>query len=90
MSKAKDRARAKLGQIFRDGRLWAREEWERLHPSNSVPTPCHFPVGTREEPMPYYCGKCKRTHRVGTKVYEAHSKLGVEIISIRSSDVPSS
>ena len=81
MSKAKDRARAQSGQIFRDGRLWAREEWEKLHP-RVVLEPCPYPVGTRKEPMPYYCGKCKRTHRVGTKVYVDHEQYGYDIQTI--------
>jgi len=73
MSKAKDRARAKLGYIFRDGKLWLKTEWEKLHPKRRH-QPCPFPCGSIE-PAPYFCSKCARTHRIGTKIYEAHKEV---------------
>ena len=77
MSKRLDRARAESGMIFRDGMLWKREDWEKLHPRIPIHSPL-FPFGTRApeeeepQPAPYFCPKCNRTHRIGTKIYEAH------------------
>jgi len=36
MSKARDRARAESGLIFRDGKLWRKEDWYALHPTREM------------------------------------------------------
>jgi len=36
VSHRKDRARAEAGVIFREGRLWEKEEWYALHPTKET------------------------------------------------------
>lgn len=87
MSKAKDRARAESGRIFRDGKLWNREDWVKLHPSPPV-VPAQFPRGSRaplevvSKPPAYYCDKCKHPHKLGSKIYEAHEQYGIDVLSV--------
>ena len=102
MSKAKDRARAELGLIFRDGKLVKKEDWYKTHPTKEMqaqqqvvvdaavkdemvkrfirvsPLEQH-PVIVRPDKLvevpdeqPYFCEKCQRTHKVGTKIYKQH------------------
>lgn len=86
MSKAKDRARAKSGIIFRDGNYVNKEEWYAAHPTSEmlVEQQAQVDVAVAQEmarfdpdpepfiPDPYYCRKCDRAHRPNTKIYQAH------------------
>ena len=36
MSGRKDRERAESGMIFRDGKLWKKEDWYALHPTKQM------------------------------------------------------
>ena len=85
MSKAKDRARAELGLIFREGRLWSKEEWYALHPNKQMlaeqQSIVKGAVATEldkkfsQEDKPYFCTKCGRNHKPGSKVYQAHKEV---------------
>lgn len=82
MSKAKDRARAESGLIWRDGGLWIKEEWEALHPPREVQVAKQEQVNRavaaelekKFEDKPYLCSKCGREHRPGSKVYADHKE----------------
>lgn len=88
MSKAKDRARAELGYIFRDGHLVRKEDWLRAHPTKQMRA--ERQVGVDEAvtaemankfeqklTMPadiksYFCSQCQHKHNVGGKIFIAH------------------
>lgn len=75
MSRAKDRARAEAGMVYRDGKLVNKEEWAASHPRvgacavkpESPPDVCE-----EESRSVYFCSKCNRNHRPGSGVYEQH------------------
>jgi len=81
MSRRKDRERAESGLIWRDGKLWRKEEWYALHPTKDMlkarqaavddAVQAELAKKTSEE-KPYECSKCGRTHKPGSKIYEAH------------------
>ena len=83
MSKRKDRERAESGLIFRDGRLWKREEWEALHPTREMVKNTQEGVNMALDSelqkkfgdQPYKCSKCGRTHKPGTAIYSEHLKF---------------
>lgn len=83
MSKAKDRARAKLGYIFRDGKLRNKEKWYALHPTREMRVTAQAKVNAamaaelegKFKDKPYLCSRCGRTHRPGSKVYADHKGI---------------
>jgi len=78
MSKRDDRARAELGLIFRDGHVWKKKDWYKLHPTPEI-LAAKVELADVFETTAYYCYKCMRKHRAGSKVYEAHREhLGQE------------
>lgn len=87
MSKAKDRARAESGLIFRDGQLWEKEDWYRLHPTREMRAATQQGVNAAvaaelEEKFrdkPYLCGKCGRKHKPGSKIYGDHKQFISEV-----------
>lgn len=67
MSRAKDRARAEAGMVYRSGRLVSKAECAVPHTPELTPDVC------KEEPgSVYFCSKCNRNHRPGSGVYEWH------------------
>jgi len=70
MSKAKDQARARSGRIFRNGKYYEIEEWQRLNPTKAVVQETVDLAVTDQ--LPYTCSKCSRVHKAGTKVHEEH------------------
>ena len=78
MSKAKDRARAESGIIFRSGRQYTKEEWYAAHPTLEMRAKAQasvdaFVTETMAKKEIYYtCGKCQHVHRTGTKIYTMH------------------
>ncbi len=74
MGRAKNRERARNGQIFRDGHLVERVEWETAHPSRaqrqaSIDEALKAHVFASSKP--YACTKCGITHTRG-KIHLAH------------------
>ena len=86
MSHKRDIERAKSGTIFRDGKLWSKKDWDTLHPSKQSvakqQSTALVKVDTELEgesaEKPYFCAKCKRTHKPGSKVYQAHREVADE------------
>lgn len=84
MSHKQDRIRAQSGTIFRDGKLRNKAEWDTLHPCKQgvadhqctalITRDTEVEVESTEKP--YQCAKCKRTHKPGSKVYQAHKEVG--------------
>ena len=85
MSGRKDRERAELGYIFRDGQLWKKEDWYALHPTRDMVKATQDTVnaavgteldkkfgGEAHKDKPYQCGECGRTHRPGSAIYREH------------------
>ena len=77
MSRRKDRERAELGWIWRDGKLWRKEEWYALHPTKAMLKERQAEVAAAvkaevEKPASYHCAKCDRTHKRGSKIYQDH------------------
>jgi len=77
MSKAKDRARAESGLIFRDGKLWRKEEWYAANPTKQMLREEQARVAEAvkaelQNPLTYDCAKCGRTHKRGSKIYQQH------------------
>ena len=85
MSKAKDRARAEAGLIFRDGRLVRKEDWYKDHPKlqhvieAAKAEIANRPAVTTE--LPYYCAKCSHQHKPGTKIHAEHIGFAVIVVS---------
>jgi len=82
MSKAKDRARAELGIIHRDGKLVNKEEWYKAHPTKQMLAERQVGVDSAVQAEmaakfgdSYLCSKCNRKHKAGTKVYEQHKEF---------------
>ena len=85
MSKAKDRARAESGKIWRNGKLWDKEEWYALHPNKQslarqraevrAAVNAELDKKFKQEDKPYFCTKCGRKHRPGTKVWHEHKEV---------------
>ena len=76
MSKRKDQERAKLGLIFRDGKLVNREEYMIAHPTrqqiaDKLKQERKTLFSSRVPVEPYYCGKCNRMHKSG-KIFIEH------------------
>jgi len=78
MRKAKDRARAKSGIIFRDGSYVSKEEWYAAHPTREMRLQQQVSVDEAVAEMvatkpnaPYFCAKCNCRHIKG-KVYNSH------------------
>ena len=90
MSRAKDRARAESGIIFRDGKLVNKEDWYKAHPTrgmlavrqaavkSAVKDELAKKFGKKEsEPETYFCTKCSKYHRKPTSaIYKAHVQYG--------------
>jgi len=80
MSKRKDRERAKSGIIFRDGKLWKKEDWYAIHPTREMVNATKERVGMAVDSelqkkfgdQPYNCSKCGHSHRPGTIIYREH------------------
>ena len=80
MSKRKDRERAESGLIFRNGRLWNKEEWYAIHPTrgmvNATKERVAMAVDTELKKKfaaePYHCTRCGHVHRPDTKIYLTH------------------
>lgn len=93
MSHRKDRARAEAGFIFREGRLWEKEEWYALHPTKETLRQQYLEENARQvqekldelkalgqtpaTKAPYLCVKCGRKH-VSGKIYDAHKEYASE------------
>jgi len=85
MSHKKDRERAESGTIFRNGQYWSKKDWNILHPSKQgmaeanvssrAIIPWLEPAEEQPTEKPYFCAKCKRTHKPGSKVYQAHKEV---------------
>ena len=78
MSKAKDRARAELGTIFRDGKLVNKEDWYKVHPTREMKQQQQnlvdeavAKVKATKNNAPYFCTKCNCRHIKG-KLYNKH------------------
>lgn len=78
MSKAKDRARAESGLIFRDGHLVNKEEWYAAHPTRQMLIERQAQVDeavaevmATKSNAPYFCTKCNCRHIKG-KLYNSH------------------
>jgi hypothetical protein len=88
MSRRKDRERAELGLIFREGKLRRKDEWYAEHPTREmmlaktliIEPEAKQMLALASEGNPYYCGKCNRQHIKGA-VYEAHKKYQEEVIA---------
>jgi len=103
MSKAKDRARAESGWIFREGHLVRKEDWYKAHPTKTQrQTQVDDAVAdimkakgvlivkdgrvldfkdtsaVLSEAEPYYCTRCKVTHRRG-KIFQEHHQFASQI-----------
>ena len=79
MSEAKDRARAESGLIFRDGKLWKKEDWYAAHPTREMLAERQAQVDkavAEEMAEPaiksYFCTKCNRKYYAGSKVFQEH------------------
>ena len=78
MSKAKDRARAESGLIFRDGQLVNKEDWYAAHPTRQMLIERQAQVDNAvaevmatKSNAPYFCTKCNCRHIKG-KLYNSH------------------
>ena len=86
MSKAKDRARAESGLIFRDGKLVNKDEWYAAHPTKEMlwamrqPTPQEVEAAGIPPFIPnrYYCTACRRHHVLTSKVGKEHTNFYLE------------
>lgn len=82
MSHKADRERAESGEIFRNGRLWKKEDWYAIHPTQQmraeqqavVSDAVKDEMATKFTLTNYICTKCNREHRVGSKIYEQHTQ----------------
>jgi len=81
MSKAKDRARAQSGIIFRDGKYVNKEEWYAAHPTREMKRQQQARVDEAVAEMmatkanaPYFCTKCECRHIKG-KLYNSHLRF---------------
>jgi len=84
MSKAKDRARAKSGLIFRDGRLVRKEDWYKANPTREMLAERQANVDAAIElemarkaiskniPNRYYCTACRKHHIKTSKIGSEH------------------
>jgi len=79
MSKARDRARAESGLIFRDGKLWKKEDWYAAHPTREMLAERQAQVDkavaeemAKKSTKSYFCKKCNRKHNAGSKVFQEH------------------
>jgi len=84
MSKAKDRARAESGLIYRNGSLVRKEDWYAAHPTRQMlaerQAAVKDAVGAEmasKFTKAYTCTKCNRTHKPGSKVFEQHRSHAV-------------
>jgi predicted transglutaminase-like protease len=83
MSRRKNIERGKSGIIFRDGKLWQKEDWYALHPSREM-------IAQREAedkkkildqrlpvniPTTYYCTACRKNHRKPSKPWKEHTNF---------------
>lgn len=84
MSKAKDRTRAELGWIFRDGHLVRKEDWLAAHPTSQMLAERQIAVKSAVEnemaekfqvPNRYYCTACRRYHVKSSKIGSKHTNF---------------
>jgi len=87
MSRAKDRARAESGLIFRDGHLVNKEDWYKAHPTRAqlqaqVDEAVHAEMARKEKakniPSRYYCTACRKHHIKTSKVGTEHMNFYLE------------
>lgn len=84
MSKAKDRTRAELGWIFRDGKLVRKEDYYAAHPTPEMLTEQRQTVksAVKDEmakkfsiPNRYYCTACRHYHVKSSKIGSEHTNF---------------
>jgi len=94
MSKAKDRARAESGQLFRDGKLVNKEDWYAAHPTREMRIAQQAGVDkaladivlakqqgivvAKEIPHRYYCTACRRYHTLASQIGKEHMNFYLE------------
>jgi len=90
MSKAKDRARAESGIIFRDGSYVNKEEWYAAHPTSEMLTQRQAETDkavavemarkqkAKNIPSRYYCTACRKHHIKTSKVGKEHINFYLE------------
>ena len=87
MSKRKDRERAESGIIYRDGKLWNKDEWYAAHQTKQMrqvgvdkavteQMASKFPkeetLSLPKDVKSYFCSQCQHKHNVGSKIFIAH------------------